>query len=79
MAQISDVTATECRAVMKYLLLKGNSVKKNYDVLVTLRNNYPSYSTVKNSAARFRTRYLSTKDEERSERPIQVTIPENVD
>jgi hypothetical protein len=29
--------------------------------------------------ARFRTGYLSTENEESSERPAQVTVPENMD
>jgi hypothetical protein len=46
---------------------------------VTLVNKRPSYSTVKNWVARFRTGHLSTEDEGRSGRPTQVTIPENMD
>jgi transposase len=65
---------------MKYLLLKGNSAKIIYDdVSVTLGDKRSSYSTVKNWAARFRTGYLSTEDDERSGRPTQVIIPEYVD
>jgi hypothetical protein len=66
---------------MKYLFLKGNSAKKKmYDaMLVKLGDKHPSCSTVKNWVAGFTTGHFSTKDEECSERPIQVTIPENVD
>jgi transposase len=65
---------------MKYLFLKGNLPKKICDDMsITLADKHPSYSTVKNWVARFRTGYLSTKDEERSGRPTQVTIPENMD
>jgi transposase len=39
----------------------------------------PSNFIVKNWVTRFRKGYLSTEDEEHSERPTQVTIPENVD
>jgi transposase len=46
---------------------------------VTLGVKRPSCSTVKNCVARFRTGHLSTYDEERSGRPTQVTIPENMD
>jgi transposase len=75
-----DFTAKECRAVMKYLYLKGSSAKQIYDdMLVTLGDKRPSYSTVKNWVARFRRGHLSTEDEERSGRPTRVTIPENVD
>jgi transposase len=64
----------------EYLFLKGNSAKKIYDdTSVTLGDKCPSYSTVKNWVYRFRAGHLSTEDEERSGRPTQVTIPENVD
>jgi hypothetical protein len=46
---------------------------------VTLGDKRPLYSTVKNWVARFRTGHLSTENEERSGRPTQATIPENVD
>jgi transposase len=71
-----DFSAKECRAVMKYLFLKGKSVKEIYDMSVTLGDRRPSYSTVKNWVARFRTGHLSTADEERSGRSTQVAIPE---
>jgi hypothetical protein len=60
-----DFTVKECRAVKKYLFLKGNSAKKIYDdMLVTLVDKHPSHSTLKNWVARFRTGHLSTEDEE---------------
>jgi transposase len=75
-----DFTAKECQAVMKYVFLKGNSAKKIYDDMsTTLGDKRPSYSTVKNWVARFRSRHLNSEDEERSGRPTEVTIPENVD
>jgi transposase len=75
-----DFNAKGCRTVMKYLSLKGNSAKKIYDDMsVTLGDKLPSYPTVKNWVARFRTGHLSTEDEERSGRPTQMTIPENLD
>jgi hypothetical protein len=47
---------------MKYLFLKGSLAKKNYDDMsVTLGDNCPSYHTVKNWVARFRTGHLSMK------------------
>jgi hypothetical protein len=65
---------------MKYLFLKGNSAKIIYDDMsVTLGDKCPSYPTVKNWVTWFRTGHFSTEDEERSVRPTQVTIPENVD
>jgi hypothetical protein len=54
-----DFTANECRVVMKYLLLKGNSGKKSYDTSVTLSYKRPSYFTIKNWIVRFRTGHLS--------------------
>jgi transposase len=46
---------------------------------VTLGDKHPSYSTIKNWVARFRTGHFNTSDEEHSGRPTQVAIPENVD
>jgi transposase len=64
---------------MKYLFLKGDSAKKNVlDMSVKLSDKRPSYSTVMNWVAWFRTGYLSTEGEECSGRPTKVTIPENV-
>jgi hypothetical protein len=45
---------------------------------VTLDDKCPSYFTVNNLVARFRTWHLNTEDEDLSGRPIQVAIPENV-
>jgi hypothetical protein len=45
---------------------------------VTLADKRPFYIIVKNWVARFRTGHLSTEDEERSERPTQVTVLEHV-
>jgi hypothetical protein len=54
--------------------------KKIYNYIsVTLGDKHPSYSTVKNWVAMFGTGHLNTEDEERSRRPTQVTIPENMD
>jgi hypothetical protein len=44
-----DFTAKVCQAVIIYLFLKENSAKKIYDdIVVTLGDKHPSYSTVKN-------------------------------
>jgi hypothetical protein len=64
--------------VTKYLFLKWNTVKKIYDMLVTLGDKHPSYSTVKKWVARFRTGHFSTEDE-CSGRQTQGTVPENMD
>jgi transposase len=64
---------------MKYLILNRNSAKRFYnDMLVILGDKCPSYSSVKNWVARFRTGHLSTEGEECSGRPTEVTVPENV-
>jgi transposase len=74
-----NLTAEECRAVMNCLFLRGNSTKEIYDDMpFTLSDKRPSYCTVKNWVARFRTGHLSIEDVERSGRPTEVTIPENV-
>jgi transposase len=74
-----DVTAKECQSVMKYLFLRETWLKgKNCDMLVTSCGKRPSFSTVKNWVARFRTQHLRTEDEH-SGRPTQVTVPGNVD
>jgi transposase len=46
---------------------------------VTLSDKRPSYSTVKNWIARYRTGHFRAEDEELSKRSTYVTIPENVD
>jgi hypothetical protein len=75
-----DFIAKGCRAVMKYHFLKENLAKKKKDYMsITLNDKRPFYSTAKDCVARFRTGNLSTEDEERSGRPSQVIIPENVD
>jgi hypothetical protein len=49
--------------VIKYIYLKGNSAKNNYDnMLVTLGDKHPSYSIFKNWVARFKIGHLSTED-----------------
>jgi transposase len=77
--QNKHFTEKDCQAVMKYLFLKGNSAKIIDAMLIALGDKCPSYSTFKNWVARIRTGLLSTEDEERSGRPTQVTIPENMD
>jgi transposase len=59
---------------MKFLFLKGKSAKEIYDDMsVTLGEKSPSYSTVKNWVARFKTEHFSTEDEDRPGRPFVVT------
>jgi hypothetical protein len=65
---------------MKFLLLQGKRAEEIYDDMsVILGEKSPSYSTVKNSVARFKTGHFSTEDEDRPGGPLVVTVPENVD
>ncbi|GFG35425.1 hypothetical protein Cfor_01120 [Coptotermes formosanus] len=75
-----EFTMKESREVMKFLFLKGKSAKEIYDdMLVTLDENGPSSSTVKNWVARFKTGYFSTEDEDCPGRPLLFTVPEKMD
>jgi hypothetical protein len=70
----------ECRAVMKFLFLKGKGAKKIHDDMsVTLRKKSLSYSTGINCVAQFKTGHFSTEDEDSPGRPLVVTVPENMD
>jgi hypothetical protein len=57
-----DFGAEECRAVMKYLLLKGNTPKNITMIFRLLGDRHPSYCTVKSWVAGFRTEHWSTED-----------------
>jgi hypothetical protein len=59
--------------------LKRELGKKNDEMSFTLGDKRPSYYTVKNWIAVMRTEHLKTEDAERSARPPQLTLPENVD
>jgi transposase len=66
--------------VITYIFPKRNSAKRIYnDISVKLGDKRPSYYTVRNWVARFKTGHLSTEDKDVSGRPIEVTIPGNVD
>jgi transposase len=59
-----EFSIKECRAVMKFLFLGGKITKEIYDNMsVTLGKKSPSYSTVKDWVARFKTGYSSNDDE----------------
>jgi hypothetical protein len=58
--------------------LPKRELRQKKNMSFSLGDKHPSYSTVKNWLARFRTGHLSTKDE-RSGRPTQVILPENMD
>lgn len=73
-------TANESRGVIKFLFLQGKSAKDIHgDMLQTLGDQCPSYSTVKNWVAKFKTGHFSTNDEEHPGRPRVVVVPEIVD
>nr|XP_060623585.1 histone-lysine N-methyltransferase SETMAR-like isoform X2 [Anolis sagrei ordinatus] len=74
------LTANESREVIKFLFLQGKSAKDIHgDMLQTLGDQCPSYSTVKNWVAKFKTGHVSTNDEKRPGRPRVVVVPEIVD
>ena len=66
----------EIRAVIKYFFLKGlkaSEIKKELDT--TLANSSPSYTTIKRWVAEFKMGRISTNDEPRSGRLVEVTTP----
>jgi hypothetical protein len=72
-----DFTAKGWRAVRKYLFLKGTQPKRS---MMICRLHYViSALRTPLSVTGFRTGHLITADEERSGRPTQAAVPENVD
>lgn len=70
----------EYRAIIKYLYLKGLRGKQIYeDMLNTLGDQCPLYATVKNWTASFKRGKFSIEDDDRSRRPVSVSVPENID
>ncbi|UYV77657.1 hypothetical protein LAZ67_15001833 [Cordylochernes scorpioides] len=68
--------ANEIRAVIKYLCKKGMSPEEIYEDMVdTLREDAPSYSTVKKKTVG----RISTEDEHRPGRPVESVTQENID
>ncbi|UYV65562.1 hypothetical protein LAZ67_3004702 [Cordylochernes scorpioides] len=71
-------STNEIRAVIKYLCKKGMSPKEIYEDMVdTLREDNPSYSTVKNWVAAFKLGRISTED--RPGRLVESVTQENID
>jgi len=65
------------RAVIKFFFLQGKAPKEIHAILIeTLRENAPSYATVKNWVAQFKLRDFSACDAPRPGRPKIVTTPE---
>ena len=70
----------EARAVIQYLQTKGMSPKEILeDMVQTLGEDSPSYSTIKKWAAEFKRGRDSTEDDPRSGRPKTPTTDEQVD
>lgn len=71
---------SEQRGVMKFLFLQGKGAKEVHEeMLEVLKDNCPSYSTVKTWVSRFRTGHFEVTDEARSGRPISATDAGNID
>jgi len=70
----------EKRAVIKYFYLKGftpKQIKEEMDS--TLGDSSPSYSTIKQWVSEFKMGRVSTSDEARSGRPVEVTTSEMIE
>ncbi|UYV84740.1 hypothetical protein LAZ67_X003274 [Cordylochernes scorpioides] len=75
----SKIETNEIRAVIKNLCKKGMSPKKIYENMVdTLREDAPSYSTVKKWVTAFKVGRISTEDEHRPGRPVESVTQENL-
>ncbi|UYV66443.1 hypothetical protein LAZ67_4001689 [Cordylochernes scorpioides] len=76
----SKIETNEIRAVIKYLCKKGMSPKEIYEDMVdTLREDAPSYNTVKKWEAAFKLGRIITEDEHRPGRPVESVTQENID
>lgn len=70
----------EKRAVIKYFYLKGftpKQIKEEMDT--TLKDSSPSYSTIKQWVSEFKKGRVSTSDEPRLGRPVEVTTSEMIE
>jgi histone-lysine N-methyltransferase SETMAR len=74
------IEKNEYRAIIKYLFIKGKTAKEIFeDMSETLNEECPSNSTIKYWVSNFKRGDFSTKDGERSGRPISATTQENID
>ncbi|XP_055916969.1 protein GVQW3-like [Eupeodes corollae] len=70
----------ENRAVIKYIYLKGLETKEIKEEMdSTLETSCPSYSTIKQWVSEFKKGRVSTSDESRSGRPVEVTTPDMIE
>ena len=68
------------RGIIRYLHLKGLSPKEIHeDMVITLGDDAPSFSTVKKWTAEFKRGRESLEDHPRSGRPPTASTPEMVD
>ncbi|KAF2887663.1 hypothetical protein ILUMI_18510 [Ignelater luminosus] len=75
-----NFSKTEYRLVIKYLSLKGLSEKEIYDDMsITLEDQCPSYSTIKNWVTDFERSRKDVTDEKRPGRLISASTQENID
>ena len=71
---------SEFQAVIKHLYLKGSTPKEIKAELVEVHGTSVSvFATVYNWVNEFKRGRTSTKDEDRSGRPVEVTTPEIID
>lgn len=72
-----DSSLIEYRAVIKFLVKEGSSVKEIADRLAKVyQQDAPKYSTVAKWAAEFKRGRQSLEDDPRSGRPLEATTPE---
>jgi transposase len=75
-----EMDKTEARAVIKYLQKKGMTPKEIHeDMVKTLDDDSPSYSTIKRWAADFKRGRESIEDDPRSGRPKTSTTDDQVE
>ena len=75
-----DFNNIEKRAVIKFFFLQGKTPREIHAILTeTLREHAPSYATVKNWVAQFKSNDFSTCVAPRPVRPKTVTTPEIID
>jgi len=75
-----DFNNMEKRTFIKFFSFKARRWKEIHDILIeTLRENSPSYTTIKNGVAQFKSGDFSTCDVPCPGRPKTVTTPEIID